>query len=82
LFFLDEHRQGWDESHIAAQIIEFLHDLDKSQSWSTVADRFKERAQWIWQQWYEETHPGQGGTHPVVDLIQDDRYLNRVVPLN
>ena len=78
LFLLNEHRQGWDESNIATKAIEFFDGLDKTQNWNTVSERFKDQAKWIWQQWYEETHPYDCGIHPVVALIHDDTYLSRV----
>ncbi|MFM7426471.1 MAG: hypothetical protein ACKO7W_16010 [Elainella sp.] len=77
-FLLNSQRQA--QGTIAAEIIDFFNALDKNQSWNSVSVHFKDQAKWIWQSWYEATHPQQGGTHPIADQIEAGTYLSRLVP--
>ncbi len=79
LFILDEQRLDWHQSNTVSQVIEFLSALDKTQNWSAVSDCFNDQAKLIWQQWYEEAHPQQSGTHPVADQIDSGTYLSRLL---
>ncbi|MBW4517882.1 MAG: hypothetical protein KME11_21980 [Timaviella obliquedivisa GSE-PSE-MK23-08B] len=78
IFSLDEKQQGWNENSIAAHVIEFLNELDKTKDWNLVSEQFKQQAKWIWQRWFTETHPGEISSHPVVEKIDDYTYLARL----
>jgi len=78
LFSLDEKQQGWDENSIAAHVIEFLNELDKTKDWNLVSDQFKQQAKWIWQRWFMETHPEETRSHPIAEKINDYTYLARL----
>ncbi|NET35515.1 MAG: hypothetical protein F6K19_26410 [Cyanothece sp. SIO1E1] len=75
---LDETKQGWDESSIAAEVIEFLNRLDKNCDWNTVSEQFRFEAKKIWQRWFSETHPGKVGLHPIAAMIDQDLYLGKI----
>jgi hypothetical protein len=77
-WILNEANQGWQENKIAADIIQFLNDLDKDKEWSAVAAQFNAQAQNIWNSWANAADAPETVQHPIARAMEAREFLARL----